>query len=782
MAATSNKRPLPAKVAAMRDRKRQKLDQDAPSPQEGLIAAAAKPRKVHDLNKLAWKDVSLPDRLDNYEGFFGLEEIEDVVVTREPGSGKVSFVSQHAGEATMDDLPEADDPASVQEGDEEWSGFDDDDAVTAPLTVLKPTALAVKASKQAKPEKKAKAKVKGQTDLEAKSKGSSKPAAVLQTLEATADEVDVDMSAWLPLKLSPDTMAALAKLKFATPSTIQQSAIPPILAGHDVIGKASTGSGKTLAFGIPILEHYLDVRQLRTTDETKAPIALILSPTRELAHQLNDHLTALCSTGVFDAPSIATVTGGLSVQKQQRQLRYADIIIGTPGRLWEVMSAGKGLMNSIRQIQFLVIDEADRLLSEGNFKEVIEILTMLDKKDTDKDAANESEEVAATPSAVSRQTLVFSATFDRGLQKKLSGKIKNGGALSSNKDTMEYLLGKLNFREETPKFIDANPISQMASGLKEGLIECAGPEKDLYLYSLLLLYRNARTLVFCNSISAVRRLNPFLQNLDLPVVALHSGMTQKARLRSVERFSQKGKEGGKTASIMVSTDVAARGLDIPAVQLVIHYHLPRAADMYVHRSGRTARAGQPGSSILICGPEEVGGVRRLVAKVHARSAGTDDESAASAKKQGYYIRTLDMDRRIVSRLRPRAQLAKKLADIGSAKEKGSKEDDFMRAAAEELGVDYDSEEFEKEAPGRHGRGAGRKKKEKVAREISKGEAGSMRAELRELLRQRVNVGVSEKYITSGSVDVDELLKQKEIGERKTGEFLGNAGGVGLEDL
>ncbi|KAK6414924.1 ATP-dependent RNA helicase, partial [Oleoguttula sp. CCFEE 5521] len=126
-------------------------------------------------------------------------------------------------------------------------------------------------------------------------------------------------------------------------------------------------------------------------------------------------------------------------------------------------------------------------------------------------------------------------------------------------------------------------------------------------------------------------------------------------------------------------------------------------------------------------------------------------------------------------------LAKKLADIGSAKEKGSKEDDFMRAAAEELGVDYDSEEFEKEAPGRHGRGAGRKKKEKVAREISKGEAGSMRAELRELLRQRVNVGVSEKYITSGSVDVDELLKQKETGERKTGEFLGNAGGVGLED-
>ena len=223
----------------------------------------------------------------------------------------------------------------------------------------------------------------------------------------------------------------------------------------------------------------------------------------------------------------------------------------------------------------------------------------------------------------------------------------------------------------TLRFVDANPINQLASGLKEGLIECTGPEKDLYLYALLLLHCKARALVFCNSIDAVRRITPLLQNLDLPAVALHSGMVQKARLRSVERFTQ----ASNKSSVLVATDVAARGLDIPNVQLVIHYHLPRAADTYVHRSGRTARAGQPGSSILICGPEEVAGVRRLVAKVHAQSAAAH-QSASDAAKQGYYIRTLDIDRRIVSRLKPRATLAKKIADTTIAKEKSHKQGVF----------------------------------------------------------------------------------------------------------
>ncbi|KAK5003819.1 ATP-dependent RNA helicase [Elasticomyces elasticus] len=440
------------------------------------------------------------------------------------------------------------------------------------------------------------------------------------------------------------------------------------------------------------------------------------------------------------------------------------------------MSTGQGLIERLKKIQFLVVDEADRLLSEGHFKEVEEILNALDRED---DRADAGDEHAEKEPQRQRQTLVFSATFHKGLQQKLAGKSSYSASLMDSKESMEYLLKKLNFREDKPKFIDVNPVSQMASGLKEGLVECAGEEKDLYLYALLLTHIKLRTLVFTNSIAAVRRLTPYLQNLNVSALALHSQMPQKARLRAIERFSGRNqpnsattnaKSSGTAASVLVATDVAARGLDIPNVQLIIHYHMPRAADTYVHRSGRTARAGLNGSSILICAPEEVAGVRRLVAKVHAGSA-----AANGAGKHGYFIRTLDIDRRLATRLKPRATLAKKLADAMLAKERKRSEDDFMRAAAEELGVDYDSEEFEREAIGRRGRGNGRKKKEKEARELTKAEVGALRAELRALLAKRVNVGVSERYLTAGGVDVDELMKGG------TGEFLGSVQDIGIED-
>ena len=281
--------------------------------------------------------------------------------------------------------------------------------------------------------------------------------------------------------------------------------------------------------------------------------------------------------------------------------------------------------------------------------------------------------------------------------------------------------------------------------------------QDLYLYATLLLHPKMRTLIFTNSITSVRRLVPFLQNLNLPAYALHSQMPQKARLRSVERFSATS----SSASILVATDVAARGLDIPSVQLVLHYHLPRAADMYVHRSGRTARAEKSGLSILLCSPEEVQGTRRLIAKVHARNM---IEHAVDGKK--FFMRTIDLDTRVVSRLKPRVVLSKKISDAALAKEKKGHEDNWLKTAADDLGVDYDSEEFAAGEASRKGRGQGRKLKEKVARGLTKGELSALRTELRGLLGQRVNVGVSEKYLTAGGVDVDDLLN----GER--GEFLG----------
>ncbi|KAK8233514.1 P-loop containing nucleoside triphosphate hydrolase protein [Phyllosticta capitalensis] len=789
------KRQLPPKIAAMKSRKRQKTESktgDAASAPTPKPKPAAKGGKVR-LDSLDWKEVDMPDRLDDFEGFYGLEEVDDVDVVREGDVVSFSRVEKPDSKAKNGQEKKAGDKRKAQEVDEqsdevdeeeaEWSGFSDDEPApaeeAAETPAVKDTAEASKPQKQDKKEKSKKNK-KQQLNEEVKTKikqQSQSKSAEGKTVSAgpigtvpfaglldEGEDDEVDTSAWNPLRLSDETMIALSKLKFSKPTAIQSTSIPQVLAGHDVIGKAATGSGKTLAYGIPILESFLENGNKKASkSEEKAPMALILSPTRELAHQISKHLTNFYSAGAFDSPSIATITGGLSLQKQQRTLEYADIVIGTPGRLWEVIGQGRGLLKRFKKIRFLVVDEADRLLSEGHFKEVEEIMNVLDRPDKPEEVEDEDEEPSDEADKVEekaeRQTLVFSATFNKGLQQKLTGKAKWHGDLLSNQESMEYLLKKLKFKEK-PKFVDVNPITQMAEGLKEGLVECGAMEKDLYLYALLLLHPKTRTLIFTNSVSAVKRLHPFLTNLNLPTLSLHSHMAQKARLRSVERFSS------QPDSILIATDVAARGLDIKGVQLVIHYHLPRAADMYVHRSGRTARGTETGSSILICAPEEVAGVRRLVAKVHKDNDGP---------RGNYYMRSLDIDRRIVSRLKPRATLAKKLADTTVAQAKSnSSENDLLRQAAEDLGVEYDSEELDK--PMGRGRGGGRKIKEREAKSLSKDEVQAMRAELKALLNQRVNIGVSERYLTSGGVDMDALLQNKETGR---GEFLGVVDGIGL---
>ena len=268
-----------------------------------------------------------------------------------------------------------------------------------------------------------------------------------------------------------------------------------------------------------------------------------------------------------------------------------------------------------------------------------------------------------------------------------------------------------------------------------------------------------RTLVFTNSITAVRRVTPMLTNLNLKAHPLHSQMPQKARLRSIERFTAQ-KDAKPEPTILVATDVAARGLDIPNVDMVVHYHVPRAADAYVHRSGRTARGTNEGISILLCAPEEVVPTRRLVAKVHAEKA---------SRPRKHTMRTVDVDRKIATRLKPRVTLAKKIADAYLAKEKVAKEEDWAKTAAEELGVDYDEEDVEW-----GGRGSSRKQKEKEAVMLTRNELGALKARLREMLAKRVNAGVSERYITGGNVDVDALLRNEEA---TISGFLGRVGGL-----
>lgn len=375
---------------------------------------------------------------------------------------------------------------SADDDGEEWSGFSDEEPGDTEAPVAE-TKLAKEDKKPKNKKETQEPRKQEQNFKETKSKETEpsrdpnlKTGLSFAALEGTEDDDGVDVSAWETLGLSPEVLLSLSKMKFSTPTTVQKACIPAILDGHDVVGKASTGSGKTLAFGIPILEQYLEKRGRKKDQEDKrktSPMALILSPTRELAHQLAKHIGELNTNAPDTDARIALLTGGLSIQKQQRQLANADIVIGTPGRVWEILSTGSGLIRKMQSIKFLVVDEADRLLSEGHFKEVEEILGALERK-AQGDFPDMDEEARGEEAPIDRQTLVFSATFHRDLQQKLAGKGRwFGGDLMNKKESMEYLLKKLNFREEKPKFIDVNPVQQMAEGLKEGIVECPAMEK-----------------------------------------------------------------------------------------------------------------------------------------------------------------------------------------------------------------------------------------------------------------------------------------------------------------
>jgi ATP-dependent RNA helicase DDX24/MAK5 len=697
---------------------------------------------------LKWKPVPLPSRLEDAEGLYELEEIDDVDVVRDESNGHIMFKPKVAADV---DQNAGDDEVA---GDE-WAGFDDADpepANAVDSTLHQPVKGILKPSASTKTLAPQKSKTKPQ-----QKKDENSAAARFDVLLEQSEEKRVDVSAWKELDLSPTTLSQLSRLGFSSPTPIQTASVPPILAGYDVIGKAVTGSGKTLAFGIPIFETWLsrdnDVPAKGDIAQRGTILALILAPTRELALQLNRHLNELC-IGLERRPKIVAVTGGLSIYKQQRQLEDADVVVATPGRLWEVMNDASTIQNMdalvdrLKEIKFLVVDEADRLLSEGHFKEVEEILDALDRTVIEED---EDQDSAMSTSQSQRQTLVFSATFHKGLQQKLATKQRHGKRLDSNllnnQQSMEYLLRKLSFRDEKPTFIDVNPTSQMATELSESIVECSAMKKDLYLYSVLTQHSGKKTLVFTNSIAAVKRITAFLQALKLPAVGLHSTMPQKARLRSLEKFTNQ-------SMVLIATDVAARGLDIKGIEQVIHYHVPRTADMYVHRSGRTARAEDSGTSVLLCSPDEVAGVRRLILEVHK----TDEPPEI-----------VQLDGRLVHQLTPRVTLAQKITDAMQAKEKTASKDGWLRTAAEELGVDYDSDEFESQGQrGKRGRGGGRAKKEKDNATISKDQIWQWKSELDGMLKERINLGVSERYIASGRVDVEALLDG-----RSDGIFLGS---------
>lgn len=494
-------------------------------------------RTVVESSSLAWDTVDV-------EEFGGLQVIEGVNVIRDGGtvqflvSDEKKKTQQHFDTAEDKDKDKDEDKKvdAQDDDDESFEGFGDDlvegeyvppgkdrigqDELEAPISQEQTPnqnndgekTKGKKAGKNQQP--------KQNKDDHALDHGRKTKEAGVNSFGTLADAEDeeeqeeedesVDVAAWAALNLSPAMLSAVSKLRFPKPTEIQSQAIPEILDGEDVIGKASTGSGKTLAFGIPMVERWLegqdsqqkqqqDVEDKEEEEEEgeeenregkkdgrRPPLALVLSPTRELAKQLGDHFKALCD-GLPAAPYICVVTGGLSIQKQRRQLEKADIIIGTPGRLWEILEADARLQESFSKIQFLVVDEADRLFKAGQFKEAEDIIGALDRKDPDAASdVEESDDDDNDEELPQRQTLVFSATFDKDLQIKLTGRGKRKFKGDAEENKMEYLMKCLRFRRE-PKFIDVNPNRQMAEGLKEGLIECGAMEKvsTSHCYALL---------------------------------------------------------------------------------------------------------------------------------------------------------------------------------------------------------------------------------------------------------------------------------------------------------
>ncbi|XP_063833912.1 ATP-dependent RNA helicase DDX24 [Ostrinia nubilalis] len=317
--------------------------------------------------------------------------------------------------------------------------------------------------------------------------------------------------------------------------------------------------------------------------------ALILTPTRELAIQISRHLIAVAKyTGI----RIATIVGGMAAVKQERVLRSGpEVVVATPGRLWELISQGQPHLQQLDCVKFLAIDETDRMVERNHFEELEPLLERL----------NADEERSRT-----RQNFVFSATLTmvhdlpahmRGKKVTKRGKIINRKVEKMTpQQKIKRLVAKIGMTD--PKVVDITTQNLgTAETLTESRIACAIEHKDAYLYYILKRHPG-RTIVFCNSIGSVKRLAQLFSMLKCHPLPLHASMPQRQRLKNLEKFRD------DPHGVLIATDVAARGLDIPDVDHVIHYQVPRTAENYVHRSGRTARACKEGLTILMMEPSE----------------------------------------------------------------------------------------------------------------------------------------------------------------------------------
>ncbi|MGO4699717.1 DEAD/DEAH box helicase [Dyella sp. 2RAB6] len=357
------------------------------------------------------------------------------------------------------------------------------------------------------------------------------------------------------LGLAPALLRALAEQGYANPTPIQAGAIPVVLEGHDLLAAAQTGTGKTAAFALPLL-HKLASAGPATT---RRPHALVLTPTRELAAQVNDNLR---DYGRHLRVSSTTIFGGVSMGPQMQALRRGvDVVIATPGRLIDHMQQRSIDLSGVKT---LILDEADRMLDMGFLPALKRILSALPKQ---------------------RQTLLFSATFAPPIK-----------ALA-----MQFM--------HEPREVSVTPPNTVATTVSHHVHPVdAARKRDLLLHVLAQDSRR-QTLVFSRTKHGADKLVRYLETAGLRAAAIHGNKSQNARTRALSDF----KTGRVT--VLVATDIAARGIDIDQLPIVINFDLPMVAEDYVHRIGRTGRAGAEGLAVSLVSHDESGllrDIRRLL--------------------------------------------------------------------------------------------------------------------------------------------------------------------------
>ncbi|EJT04461.1 DEAD/DEAH box helicase [Rhizobium sp. CCGE 510] len=348
------------------------------------------------------------------------------------------------------------------------------------------------------------------------------------------------------LGVSKPIVATLFQLGIETPTPIQEHAIPLLLEGRDLIGLAQTGTGKTAAFGLPLIEKLLaDERR----PDNRTTRTLILAPTRELVNQIAESLKKFIRKSHL---RINVVVGGVSINKQQLQLeKGTDILVATPGRLLDLINRRAISLTTVR---YLVLDEADQMLDLGFVHDLRKIAKMVPKK---------------------RQTMLFSATMPKAIA-DLAG---------------DYLVD--------PVKVEVTPPGKAADKVEQYVHFVAGKnDKTELLRKSLTENPDGRAIVFLRTKHGAEKLMKHLENIGYSVASIHGNKSQGQRERALKAF----RDG--SIKTLIATDVAARGIDIPAVSHVYNYDLPEVPDAYVHRIGRTARAGRDGIAIAFCAPDE----------------------------------------------------------------------------------------------------------------------------------------------------------------------------------